>query len=89
MLAKITRGNQITIPKEIVQKAHLKKWAPYLEVSYEQGVICLKPVTVEEQVSPEQYDKFAQWALRKDKEDLEFSSLEEAIQHLKKRSKKK
>ena len=89
MLAKITRGNQITIPKEIVQKAHLKKWAPYLEVSYEHGVICLKPVTVEEQIPAEQWDKFTEWALKKDKGDLEFSSLEEAVQHLKKRSKKK
>lgn len=88
MLAKITRGNQITIPKDIVKKAHLKDSSLYVEVSYSQGIIILKPVTVEERTSPEQYEKFEAWALKREKGDITASSLEEGIQHLKKRIKK-
>ena len=88
MLAKITRGNQITIPKIIVEKAHLKESSSYVEVGYSHGIIYLKPVTVEEQISPEQMEKFQEWALKKEKGDLEFDSLEEGLEHLKKHSKK-
>lgn len=88
MLAKITRGNQITIPKEIVQKAKLSGSSPYVDVDYANGVIHLKPVTVEERVQPEQYEKFQKWALSKNQDDNTFGSLTEGIAHLKKRPKK-
>ena len=58
MLAKLTRGNQLTIPKEIVQQVHLQAGRDYLDVAYLNGVIILKPVDVEERVSPEAYEKF-------------------------------
>lgn len=51
MLAKITRGNQVTIPKEIVEKAHIEESSPYVEVNYSHGVIILKPVVVEDKDS--------------------------------------
>ena len=89
MLAKITRGNQVTIPKEIVKKAHLEETSPYVEVNYSHGAIVLKPVTVEERIAPEQFEKFQAWALREEKEDLRFKSLEEGIRHFKKRLKKR
>ena len=89
MLAKITRGNQITIPKEIVKKANLDPASPYVEVGYANGVIFLKPVEVEERISPEQWDKFIEWSLKKEPGDVTFDSAEEASQYLKKRMKKK
>ena len=89
MLAKITRGNQLTIPKEIVEKAHLVKESPYVDVEYNKGVIYLKPVLVEERIEPEQFDKFYAWALKEEPGDYKTNSLEDGIQHLKKRAKKK
>ena len=56
MLAKLTRGNQFTIPKPIVDKARLQAGRDYLDVAYLNGVIVLKPVDVEERVSPESYE---------------------------------
>ena len=88
MLAKITRGNQVTIPKEIVKQAHLEGSELYLEVSYKQGVIFMKPVVVEERIAPEQYEKLLKLALREDKDDLKFDSAKEAVGYLKKRAKK-
>lgn len=43
MLAKRTYKNQITIPKEIVDQTGN---IDYFDVSYEQGVILLKPVEI-------------------------------------------
>ena len=63
MLAKLTRGNQLTIPKEIVKQVHLQAGRDYLDVAYLNGVIILKPVDVEERVSPESYEKFLKDAL--------------------------
>ena len=60
MLAKLTRGNQLTIPKEIVDRVRLQAGRAYLDVSYLHGVIVLKPVDVEERVSSESYEKFLQ-----------------------------
>ena len=56
MLAKLTRGNQLTIPKTIVRHTHLQAGHDYLDVSYLNGVIILKPVDVEERVPPEAYE---------------------------------
>ncbi len=56
MLAKLTRGNQLTIPKEIVDRIRLQAGRDYLDVSYLNGTIVLKPVDVEERVPPEAYE---------------------------------
>ena len=58
MLAKLTRGNQLTIPKKIVNKIQLQAGRDYLDVTYLHGVIVLKPVDVEERIPPEAYDRF-------------------------------
>lgn len=60
MLAKLSRGNQLTIPKDIVDRIRLQAGRDYLEVTYLHGMIILKPVDVEERVSPESYEKFLQ-----------------------------
>lgn len=70
MLAKLTRGNQITIPKQIVKRAGLREQNDYLEIQYVNGVIQLKPVDVEERIPPEAYEKFADWALKKESGDV-------------------
>ena len=56
MLAKLTRGNQLTIPKEIVTRVRLQAGRDYLDVTYLHGVIILKPVDVEERIPPESYE---------------------------------
>jgi len=88
MLAKLTRGNQLTIPKEIVTKVHLQAGRDYLDVTYLNGVIMLKPVDVEERVPPEAYE-----ALLKDafivKPDDVVSDERTADAVLKKRIKKR
>lgn len=89
MLAKITRGNQLTIPRDIVEKAHLNASSPYVDVHYINGVIYLKPVIVEERMPPEQLEKFQNWALQKEKGDQTFETFEEGIRHLEKRRKRK
>jgi len=63
MLAKLTRGNQFTIPKPIVDKARLQAGRDYLDVAYLHGVIVLKPVDVEERIPPEAYERFIKDAL--------------------------
>lgn len=89
MLAKITRANQVTIPREVMKKAHLSQETSYVEVGYEKGIIFLKPVIVQDRIDPEQFEKFQAWATQKAIGDLEFSSLEAGIKRLKKRAKKR
>lgn len=87
MLAKISRGNQITIPKEIVKKAHLNL-ETYVDIGYQNGSIVLKPVTVEERISEEQFEKFQLWALQKEHRDETFMNMKEAVRSLKKKSRR-
>lgn len=56
MLAKLTRGNQLTIPKRIIEQAHLAAGRDYLDVTYLNGAILLKPIDVEDRVPPEAYE---------------------------------
>ena len=58
MLAKLSRGNQLTIPKEIVERVRLQAGRDYLDVTYLKGIIILKPVDVEERIPLESYEKF-------------------------------
>ncbi len=88
MLTKLTRGNQITIPKPIVEKAHLQSGVDYLEVEYRAGIIYLKPVDVEERIAPEIFEEFQKQILKKESGDV-LASGEEAEDLLTKRAKKK
>ncbi len=88
MLTKLTRGNQITIPKPIIEKAHLKSGNDYLDVEYREGVIYLKPVEVEERIAPEVFEKFQKQALKKERDDILVDE-KEAEGFLSKRAKKK
>jgi len=54
-LTKITRNNQITIPKSIMGKRNLKV-GDMLQVSLENGRIVVTPVTVKAAQQPQQKD---------------------------------
>ncbi len=88
MLAKLTRGNQFTIPKPIVDQAHLQAGRDYLDVVYAGGVIVLKPVDVEERVSPEAYEALLKDAFTPAAGDI-VADERSAASVLKKRLKKK
>lgn len=87
MLSKLTRGNQITIPKSIVDKVGLKSGADYLDVEYEDGVICLVPVDIEERIPKEILKRVAQKALKEENGDITLTA-KEAEHFLEKRAKK-
>jgi len=87
MLSKLTRGNQITIPKSIVSKIGLKAGSDYLNVECLQGVIFLKPVNIEDRVSKEALERLMKKALKEEEGDITLSA-EEAGGFLSKRAKK-
>ena len=70
MLTKRTRGNQITIPKEIVMKARLKETDEYFDIVYEHGVIIIKPVEIEDRIPPEAYEKLIRRGLKREPGDV-------------------
>ncbi len=88
MLAKVTRGNQVTIPKEIVRKAHLKEGNDYVDVEYANGIIVLKPVEVEERVAPEELERFARAVQRREPGDVKANP-KETVEGLLRRWKKR
>lgn len=88
MLAKVTRGNQVTIPKDIAKKAHIHNGNDYVDVSYDHGVICLKPVDIEYRLPDEVYENVLKKALVFEEGDIRLST-EEAKDFLKRRIKKK
>lgn len=76
MLSKLTRGNQITIPKPIIERAGLKIGRDYVDVEYIDGVIYLKPVDIEERISKETWEKFKKKALKEEKGDITLTTEE-------------
>ena len=88
MLAKLTRGNQVTIPKPIVKQAGLREGAEYLDVQYVKGVICLKPVDMEERIPAEAYERLLEHFSRPEPGSVILSE-REAVDFLRKRAKKR
>jgi AbrB family looped-hinge helix DNA binding protein len=87
MLVKLTRGNQLTIPKSIIKRMGLKVGQDYLDVRYENGIIYLVPVEVEEKIPQDILEKFRKKILKKEKGDVVLNE-EEAEGFLEKYSKK-
>ena len=75
MLAKLSSKNQITIPKKILAQPPPVK---YFDVSYQNGVIILKPV----QIEPINLDKIRQ---KMKKLGLSEDSIAEAIKWARKK----
>ena len=88
MLAKLTRGNQLTIPKDIVKQASLQAGRDYLNVVYLNGIICLKPVDVVDRVPPHAFEALIKDALTVKPGDL-VADAHTASTILKRRMKKK
>lgn len=74
MLSKITRGNQVTIPKSIVERAGIKMGKDYVDIEYIHGIICLKPVDIEERIPAEDLEKLKKKALKEEKGDIALSA---------------
>lgn len=88
MLVKRTRGNQVSIPKRILEEAGLGKEQRYFDVECRQGIICLKPVTVEENIPDRAYEELLRWAGKTEPGDKVFRSGREAVDYLKRLAKK-
>lgn len=88
MLVKRTRGNQVSLPKRVLEQAGIGEEDQYFDVQYRGGLICLKPVTIEEKVPDRAYEELLRWAAKTELGDKVFSSGREAIEHLKRISKK-
>lgn len=88
MLAKLTRGNQVTIPKGIIRKAHLREGNDYVDVEYANGIIYLKPVEVEERIPPETFEKFAHAVQHQQPGDVKATK-EETVEDVLRRWKKR
>lgn len=88
MLTKLTRGNQITIPKPVIEKAQLKAGSDYLEVEYREGIIYLRPVDVEERIAPEVFEAFQKQVFKKERGDVPVDE-KESMDFLLRRTKKK
>lgn len=88
MLSKLTRGNQITIPKPIAERAGLKVGRDYLDVEYVGGVICLKPVDMEERIPKEDLEKLKNKALVQENGDITLT-VKDAADFLSRRAKRK
>ena len=89
MLVKRTRGNQVSIPKQVLESAGIGNEDMYFDIGYRDGMICLKPVTVEEKIPDHTYKELLRWAKKTEPGDRIFRTSREAIEHLKKIVKKK
>jgi hypothetical protein len=87
MLTKRTRGNQVTLPKDLIKKAQLSEEDIYFDITYKNGAFSMKPVSlkIEEKISDEAFASFAQLAFKKEKGDRDFSNVSEAEKFLRKR----
>ena len=88
MLAKLSRGNQFTIPKKIVDQARLKAGHDYLDVVYIQGIICLKPVDVQDRIPARAFEALLKDAFTVEPGDV-VADQDSAGSVLKKRMKRK
>jgi bifunctional DNA-binding transcriptional regulator/antitoxin component of YhaV-PrlF toxin-antitoxin module len=89
MLVKRTRGNQVSIPKRILEAAGIVEGDIYFDIACQQGVICLKPVSVEEKISDHAYEELLRWARKTEPKDKVFGTGQEAIDYLKRVAKKR
>ena len=88
MLVKRTRGNQVSLPKQILEQAGIGEQDRYFDVQYRGGLICLKPVTVEEKIPDRAYENLLRWAGKAERGDRTFRTGHEAVEHLKRIAKK-
>ncbi|PIR65868.1 MAG: hypothetical protein COW11_04970 [Candidatus Omnitrophica bacterium CG12_big_fil_rev_8_21_14_0_65_43_15] len=88
MISKLTRANQITIPRAIVAKIGLNAGSDYFEIGYQDGIIYLKPLSIEERIPKEVLEKIKNRALKEGKGDITINA-KEAEGFLVKRARKR
>lgn len=89
MLVKRTRGNQVSLPKRVLEQAGIAEDARYFDVEYRGGVICLKPVTVEEQIPDRAYEELLRWVRKPEPGRKAFQTGKEAVAYIKKLARKR
>ena len=85
VLVKRSRKNQVAIPKAILERAGLGPDDVYFRIGYQHGAIILRPVEIEEKISPEALARFKAKVLKGQPGDRAFTSAEELIKDLKRR----
>ena len=88
MLVKRTRGNQVSIPKRVLEQAGVADDDRYFDVEYRGGLICLKPVTVEDKIPDQAYEALLRWVRKTEPGDRTFRTGREAVDYLRRISKK-
>ena len=83
MLVKRSRKNQVALPKAILERAGLGPEDVYFSVGYRQGAIILRPVEIEEKISPEALARFKTKVLKGQRGDRPFRSMEALVNDLK------
>lgn len=89
MLVKRTRGNQVSLPKRILEAAGVADDDRYFDVDYRHGLICLKPVTVEEKIPDRAYEELLRWVRKPEPGRKVFRTGKEAVAHIKKLARKR
>ena len=83
MLVKRTRGNQVSIPKQILKEAGITERDLYFDVAHRAGVIHLKPVTIEEKIPDRAYEALLRWVAKSRDNRRTFHNSQDAIKYLK------
>ena len=88
MLVKRTRGNQVSLPKRVLEAAGVKDEDRYFDVEYRGGLICLTPVTVENKIPDRAYEELLRWVSKPEPGRRVFHAGKEAIAYVKKLARK-
>ncbi len=84
MLVKRTRGNQVSIPKRILAAAGIEEGDRYFDMQYRGGVICLKPISIEEKIPDRAYEELLRWVSKPEPGRKVFHSGREAVAYVRK-----
>ena len=89
MLVKRTRGNQVSIPERVLEQAGVADNDRYFDVECREGLICLKPVTVEEKIPDRAYEELLRWVRKPEPGRKAFHTGREAVEYVKKLARKR
>ena len=89
MLVKRTRGNQVSIPKRVLEAAGIGSEDRYFDVQYRGGLICLKPVTVVDKIPDRAYEELLRWVRKPEPGRKVFHTGKEAVEYIKKLARKR
>ena len=89
MLVKRTRGNQVSLPKRVLEQAGVDEEDRYFDVQYHGGLICLKPVTIEEKIPDRAYEELLRWVAKPEPGRKAFRTGKEAVAYIKRLARKR